>query len=110
MIGTITVVNKYHVKPDEHTVYIGRGSVFGNPFTEGTREEMIAEYKTYFHKECLKPRSPLKEGVDTLFDRMMDGENLKLMCFCKPKACHGDVIKDYLQKAAKAILTQELFV
>ena len=24
------------------------------------------------------------------------GEDINLVCFCKPKACHGDVIKEYI--------------
>lgn len=34
--------------------------------------------------------------VADLIDRVLNGEIIYLGCFCKPKACHGDVIKEYI--------------
>lgn len=74
------VVNK-RVEPYE--IYIGRGSKWGNPFVigrDGTREEVIAKYRKYIlNNLCLM--SQLGELKDKV-----------LGCFCKPLACHGDVL------------------
>jgi len=82
-----SVVNKYKEKYD---VYIGRPSIFGNPFSvkEYGREGCIARYKEYFYKR-IKEDVKFKEEVLKLKDKVLG-------CFCKPLACHGDVIKEYL--------------
>lgn len=82
-----SVVNKYR---DKYDVYIGRPSIFGNPFSvkEYGREGCIARYKEYFYKR-IKEDVKFKEAVLKLKDKTLG-------CFCKPLACHGDVIKEYL--------------
>lgn len=78
------VVNKYK---EDFDVYIGRGSKWGNPFVigkDGTREEVIEKYKHYI-VECVFNG---ELSVDDFHD--LKGE--RLGCFCKPKACHGDVL------------------
>ncbi len=80
------VINKYK---GGMTLYIGRGSKWGNPFvigTDGTREEVIAAYRQYLLS------SP--ELMDSLHE--LDGQILG--CFCKPAACHGDVLVDLFVK------------
>jgi hypothetical protein len=75
-----TVVNKYKSK---FTVYIGRGSKWGNPFvigTDGTRGEVIQKYEDYIRN---KPE---------LLAQLPELEGEVLGCFCKPAACHGDVL------------------
>ena len=60
-------------------VYVGRGSPWGNPFragTDGTREEVISRF------EC--------EVLPHLDLAPLEGKDL--VCFCKPKACHADVL------------------
>ena len=82
-----TVHNKYK---DQYDVYIGRGSIFGNPYiigTDGTREEVIDKYKDWFYNKLTE--TSFKEAVLKL-------QHKKLGCFCKPKPCHGDIIADYL--------------
>jgi len=70
-------------------VYIGRGSIYGNPFVigvDGNRKQCIEKYKDYIltNKE--------------LYDSILLLEGKTLGCFCKPKPCHGDVICDLLNK------------
>ena len=84
-----SVVNKYKEKYD---VYIGRPSIYGNPFSvkEYGREGCIEKYKEYFYKR-IKEDVKFKEEVLKLKDKVLG-------CFCKPLACHGDVIAEYLDK------------
>ena len=101
----IKVVNKYKHTPTEHDVYIGRGSPFGSPFSHlksthdiykvDTREEAIDAFKTYLERETSED-THLKRKLDGLRERTKT-EDINLVCFCKPKACHGDVIKEYLE-------------
>ena len=81
------VVNCRH---DDYDVFIGRPSIWGNPFREGrhgTREEVIEMYRQYLveHPYLLElARKQLKGMI--------------LGCYCKPKQCHGDVLVELLQK------------
>jgi hypothetical protein len=80
------VVNIYK---ESYDIYIGRGrgSMWGNPYNigeYGAREEVIELYKMHLWKQ-------IKQGKITREDLLaLDGK--RLGCFCKPQACHGDVI------------------
>lgn len=80
------VVNKFK---EPYDVYIGRGSPWGNPFPINdaigdTREVVIEKFRNHLFNS-------LKLGDVTVHDLLeLDGKTLG--CFCKPKACHGDVI------------------
>lgn len=82
-----TVVNKF---AEPFDVYIGRGSPWGNPFAMGhplNRNMVIDMFREYFFNKpdlMARARKELKGKV--------------LGCFCKPKACHGDVIAEYLNR------------
>lgn len=88
-----TVVNLYK---DKYDVYIGRGGkglngYFGNPFklTPGEdRGATIERFKEYFYYR-LQNDPVYKESIHRLKDKVLG-------CFCKPNACHGDIIAEYL--------------
>ena len=87
---------------DPNNVYIGRpgivfingkrfpskGSPFANPYKTGTREENIKNYEIYI-KNKLKNEPQLQQQLKNL-----KGKNLG--CWCKPEACHGDVLLSIL--------------
>lgn len=79
------VKNVVHCKKEHYDVYIGRPSKWGNPFAigkDGTRKEVIEKYRQYIlSNEKLMKDLPELEGK-------------VLGCWCKPKACHGDVLKE----------------
>lgn len=88
-----TVVN---LKESSYDVYIGRAGkgqdgYFGNPFRliiERHRLAVLEQYKAYFYERI---------NTDPEFKRrILELKGKRLGCFCKPKACHGDVIAEYL--------------
>lgn len=86
-----TVVNKYK---EGYDVYIGRGSIWGNPFSHlpetkaqylvATREESVSMYRQYLWHQ-------LAQGVITI-EMLRNLNGKRLGCFCKPQSCHGDII------------------
>lgn len=75
-----TVVN---CKREPYDVYIGRPSVWGNPYhigIDGTRREVIAKYEDW-----IKTRPEL-------LARLPELKGKALGCFCSPLPCHGDVL------------------
>lgn len=90
-IQVTKVVNK--TLTDKYDIYIGRGTPWGNPFAishgDGPdREEVIEKYKDYFSKKIVEDEA-FRNGIIGM-------KGLRLACFCKPQACHGDVIAEYL--------------
>lgn len=100
----ITIKNKRSYKGKGE--YIGRPSPLGNPYTFvgpdkncNSREEAIALYETWFNQN-LKIDGPVKRKFDSLVEHYKTYGELTLICWCSPKPCHGDVIK---QKIIEAI-------
>lgn len=76
-----TVVHCLHRPYD---VYIGRPSVWGNPFVvgkDGTRRQVIEK-----HKASLTPEQIAE------IKRELTGK--VIACWCKPLPCHGDTYAD----------------
>lgn len=71
--------------------YIGRGSYWGNPYSmyeDGDdRNEVIRKFKYDFDFD----KFPNKDK-----SKVFDLAGKRLGCFCKPEACHGDILADYL--------------
>ena len=78
-----------HCKKEPYDVYIGRPSKWGNPYShkEGTKAEFVVETR----KEAVEKYEDYlrKSG---LIDDIAQLEGKVLGCWCKPKACHGDVL------------------
>lgn len=69
------------------SVYIGRPSKWGNPYPmrqERWRDQVCDQYEVYIATRLING-----EITDEDF-REFDGKNL--LCFCKPKRCHGDTL------------------
>lgn len=83
------IVNKNNRLYD---VYIGRGSLWGNPFTVEMygRDACIEKYEHYI-REKLRNNPVLWQELQKL-------EGKVLGCFCKPKRCHGDVLVKILDE------------
>jgi len=117
--GTIRVVNRWHKKkhPDVIRKKIDRKSPVGNPFKieEGrTREEVIDAYEAFInlfwisHSKIgfdiiyLSNNFPsVREWIVEVVDLYLEGKDIELQCSCKPKACHGDVLKEVIIELAK---------
>ncbi len=85
------VVNCYRESFD---VYIGRPGKWGNPFKigpNGTREEVIAKYRAWVVQQ--------PELMGSLYKL----EGKVLGCYCKPLACHGDVLVELINKQKEFI-------
>ena len=83
------LINKNTSAFTKEDVYIGRGSIWGNPYIiekHGTREEVIRKYEQHIRSS---PRH-LKKLPE------LKGKNL--VCYCAPLACHGDVLFKLLKE------------
>jgi hypothetical protein len=95
-----TVINIANAPPGWTTntdyVYIGRpgkglNGPWGNPFTlrnEKDRSYILVEYEEWLYRQ---PQKFLDKMDAELYGKI-------LVCFCKPKACHGDIIVSYVDR------------
>jgi hypothetical protein len=74
-----------HCKKSKYDIYIGRPSKWGNPFRIedcDSREECIAKFRAWIMQQ-----PELLAAVGEL-------KGKTLGCWCKPQACHGDVLAE----------------
>lgn len=86
-----TVVNIRHYKAT-HDVYVGRGhgSIWGNPYSH--MPDTLADFRVKTREESI---AKYEEWIQTQPDLLHQLWKLKgkvLGCWCKPAACHGDVL------------------
>lgn len=102
------MINVVHCKVVQNHEYIGRPSVLGNMFThkKGTkadvivasREEAVAMYRKWIVYKIKQKDKDVLDELRRLKQIAINGE-LNLGCWCAPQACHGDVIKDILERS-----------
>ena len=95
----MTVVNKRTHKPTSNDVYIGRGSIWGNPYVigkDGNRADVINMYK-----EEMDYRIAQHTEYWNSMLKQLDGKTL--VCYCKPLACHGDVLEEFIKEMKERI-------
>lgn len=85
------VVNKYHNTP--YDVYIGRGSIWGNPFTH-LEGKSLAKYKVSTREEAIEKYREWVVKQPKIMERLPELKGKTLGCFCHPKPCHGDVLAE----------------
>ena len=88
-----TVVNK---RKSEYDVYIGRGSVWGNPYPIDddigeTRSVVIARYRHHLWN--------MMQSGEVTKKMLLALDGKRLGCYCKPLQCHGDVIQSAVRWA-----------
>ena len=101
----IKVANKHWYKGEGF--YIGRPSPLGNPFSHlektkalfrcADRAEAVSRYEEWLRSQINKDPEITSE-LKKLYAKWQNEGNLTLVCWCKPAACHGDVIKRILEE------------
>lgn len=82
------VVNKHTHTRTRDDVYIGRGSKWGNPYIigqHGDRSEVIRRYRNYIVQN------------ENLLKDLHELRGKTLVCFCAPRACHGDILCELVE-------------
>lgn len=72
-----------HCKREPYDVYIGRPSIWGNPFVmnkDGGRDEVIDKYEQWIKNQ---PR---------LLEKLSELRGKVLGCWCAPLRCHGEIL------------------
>lgn len=87
----MTILNKHRSGVPAGAVYIGRGTMWGNPFVigkDGDRNEVCEKHTAHLKSQIRNNEVSLQQLA------ALHGKDL--VCFCAPLRCHGET----LQKAA----------
>ena len=111
MIHVLNISKEEH--PTNNYYYIGRNkfntNILGNPYThldlEKTkaiyqckdRDEAVSNYAIYFDA-MYGHNIEFTKIIDEIYEKYKNGEEVYLGCWCSPKSCHGDVIRQKLQQ------------
>lgn len=97
----ITIKNLRFEKPNqEWQVKIDRSSILGNPYymkSENERNKVCEQYETYFYKKINNNDNNFLAELKRLKNLLEKYNKLELYCWCYPKHCHGETIKQYLE-------------
>lgn len=81
-----------HWRRSEYDVLIDRTTSWGNPYRigrDGTREEVIAKFRAWWYL-------PSQKSLRQRARKELKGK--RLGCWCAPRACHGHVIVQYVNR------------
>jgi hypothetical protein len=104
----IKVIHKKDSDKHDNVIYVGRGSALGNPYTSiqdrqtqaefvvDSRKESIQCFKDYLLKKIEEKDEEICVTMNEIYTMAIRG-NVHLACYCKPKSCHGDVIKEIVE-------------
>jgi hypothetical protein len=108
----IKVIHKKDTDKHDNVIYVGRGSALGNPYTSIKGRETLAEFVVDSRKEsiecfrkylldCIEKREDVVcNMLNEIYNLAIKGE-VCLSCYCKPKSCHGDIIKEIIESKIK---------
>lgn len=88
---------------------IYRGTVLGNPYTHIKNKNTKALFIVENKEDALKMYSKyfdimygsnvrFTKAIDILYEKYKNGEDIYLECYCSPKPCHGEIIKQKLMQ------------
>lgn len=100
----ITIQNMHDQQPKKsYDVRVDRVSILGSPFylnDEKDRDNILDQYEKWFH-DCINTpanqRTTFKYELNRLITLYRTFGQLNLFCWCAPKRCHAETIKQYIK-------------
>lgn len=81
-----------HCKREKFDVYIGRPSIWGNPFSH--KPGTLARYKTETREESVSKYTEYLMTNYKLMEKLPLLKGKILGCYCSPNLCHGHVLAE----------------
>ena len=112
MTGSIRVINKSkgrdQLREGEVGVHVDRTNPdLGNPYVlrdKKSKEQrnIVCDQFERMAEHDMEHGGPIRRAVYALADRVAEGEQIALMCWCKPHRCHADWISDRVRGVVDA--------
>ena len=107
--GTLSLVNNSKrpaIKNDPNNIvieeFIGRPSVLGNRYPmldESDRDRVCDLYEEWLEEQMQAGEERVVAKINQIAGWLKAGHDVHLICFCKPKRCHGESIVKQVNKA-----------
>lgn len=98
------VLNKYKATEAEleNSVYVGRPSIFGNPFTH-LKGKTAAKYKVSTREEAIESYREWVENGEGhyIIEHLHELKGKNLVCWCDPLPCHAHILMELIEKYCK---------
>ena len=91
--GTQAAPGETVIDLDRTHPVLGNTFFLRDPNDDAERERVIAQYGQKLDAD-LKRAGPMSLEIDSLAQRVLRGERLALRCWCAPKHCHVDLVRD----------------
>lgn len=75
-----------------YDVYVGRGSIWGNPYTHQPIRDTKALYQVATRAEAIEAYESWVQQQDYLMSRLPELKGKILACHCWPYPCHAEVL------------------
>jgi len=90
-----------HCKIDAYDIYIGRPSIWGNPYSH--KDGTLAQFKTESVEEAVLKFKEYVLNDPKLMSKLPELKGKVLGCWCKTKKnpnaiCHGDILAELANK------------
>ena len=85
-----------HCKKSPYDIYIGRPSIWGNPFSH--LPNTLAKFKVKDRDEAISQYREYLLSNQKLMNQLVELKGKILGCWCKPLACHGDILAELANK------------
>jgi len=96
----IAIKNLHYEQPTHPwDVKVDRSTWFGNGFrmkNESERDKVCDQWEEYFYSELFD--SAMQAELAYLYNILCKRGQLNLFCWCAPKRCHAETIRNYLLK------------
>lgn len=92
----LTMSKVVHYKKEPCDVYIGRPTIWGNPFSH--KEGTLAKFKVATRDEAVEKYREYLLSSPELMARLPELKGKVLGCWCHPQKCHGDVLSELANK------------
>lgn len=100
----INIKNLHKAKPSQPwDIKVDRSTVLGNPYAmtqQNTRDVVCDAYEKHFYNQL--GQTEFTDALDALIHLYEEYGRLSLFCWCAPKRCHAETIKDYILKETQS--------
>lgn len=109
----IHVIHKKNADKYNNVFQVFRGvSSLGNPYTSikgrdtlaefvvDSRKESIEKYREYLLKSIEEKEESICGELNEIY-KLAKKEDVYLACYCSPRSCHGDIIKQVVESKIK---------
>lgn len=82
-------------------IIVDRSSPLGNPFImedESQRDSVCDLYEKWLYRQINHEIEKICNELNRIAE-LAKTQDIRLMCWCSPKRCHAETIKEYIEKS-----------